>query len=166
MEEILIGFGSNQGDSVRICTAAVEILRRHPYIEVRKVSSLYRTAPVGMTEQDWFINGVAQGETSLTPEGLLDELHSIENDFGRIREMRWGPRTLDLDILSFGERRIDSPGLAIPHPRLHERLFVLVPLAEVAPRWIHPGLNLSAHTLLDRISGQGNVQRVERLEEK
>ncbi|MGV8075159.1 MAG: 2-amino-4-hydroxy-6-hydroxymethyldihydropteridine diphosphokinase [Syntrophobacteraceae bacterium] len=162
MHYVLIGFGSNQGDSVRICGEALEVLRQHPQIEVLKVSSFYRTEPVGMVEQDWFTNGVAICETSLEPEGLLNALQRIEAGFGRVREACGGPRTLDLDILAFEDCRIEYPGLIIPHPRLHERRFVLLPLVEIAPHWLHPVLKLQAKEMLDRISGQGN-QKAERL---
>jgi len=164
MEQVLIGFGSNLGDSVRICLGAIKILHDHPKIHLLKVSSLYRTEPVGMVEQDWFINGVIQCETSMEPEILLEITGRIEEDFGRVRQIRWGPRSLDLDILSFGEREITLPRLTVPHPRLHERLFVLTPLMEIAPRWVHPVMKISAHDLLARLSLQGNGPKVERLE--
>ena len=151
MEQVLIGFGSNQGDSVLICSQAVEMLDRHSRIRIRRVSSFYRTEPVGMKDQDWFINGVVLCETDLEPEGLLSVTRQIEAHFHRVRHHRWGPRTLDLDILFFGERCIDLPDLIVPHPRLHERRFVLVPLAELAPQWVHPVLGISVRELLARL---------------
>jgi len=152
METVFIGFGSNQGDSVEICRQAIDCLERHPQIHVLKVSSLYRTEPVGAVEQDWFVNGIVQIETSLGPEELLGFIHEIETDFGRVRKIRWGPRTLDLDILSYGEKKIFSANLAIPHPGIHQRRFVLVPLVEIAPDWIHPTLKLKGSELLDRLT--------------
>jgi 2-amino-4-hydroxy-6-hydroxymethyldihydropteridine diphosphokinase len=161
MEQALIGFGSNQGDSVSIWGKALDALRRPPGIDVVKVSSLYRTEPVGMVDQDWFINGVILVKTSLEPLDLLDLTSKIEEDFGRIRTVRWGPRRLDLDILFYGERQIDVPQLTIPHPRLHERSFVLIPLVEIAPHWVHPVLKMEAHELLAELcegSGSSAVQ--------
>ncbi len=164
MEQVLIGFGSNLGDSVQVCLAAIDRLCNHPQIRVLKSSSFYRTQPLMLAEQPWFINGVVLCETDLSPEDLLGVIHQIEKDFGRDRQIRWGPRTLDLDLLSFGDREISLPSLTIPHPRLHERRFVLEPLLEIAPEWVHPTLSISARELLSRIADAGGGQEVERLE--
>ena len=164
MEQIYIGFGSNQGDSVRICREAIEALRRHPEIDVVRVSSLYRTEPVGMVQQDWFVNGVISCKTSLKPLDLLDVTRRIEEDFGRVRAVRWGPRSLDMDILSYGELQVDLPGLTIPHPRLHERLFVLVPLEEIAPDWRHPLFKITARELLAGLYAASHASAVQLLE--
>jgi 2-amino-4-hydroxy-6-hydroxymethyldihydropteridine diphosphokinase len=162
MEMVLIGLGSNQGDSAGICLQAVERLSRNPGVRLSKISSFYRTQPVGMVEQNWFVNGVAECETSLEPAQLLEIIHEIEKEFGRVREVRWGPRTLDLDILAYGEQQIALPHLTVPHPRLHKRRFVLVPLVEISPDWIHPTLKISASDLLDRLSSESG-QEIERL---
>ena len=164
MEQVLIGFGSNQGDSVGICLEAIAILRRHPQIRVHKVSSLYRTQPVGFTEQAWFINGVIECETELAAEELLAVLQDVEKRLGRIRHQRWGPRTLDLDILCYGEMEVHLPQLTIPHPGIQERRFVLMPLLEVSPDWLHPTLRLSAKQLLADLADQELQQQVQRLE--
>jgi 2-amino-4-hydroxy-6-hydroxymethyldihydropteridine diphosphokinase len=164
MELVLIGFGSNLGDSVQVCLAAIERLRIHPHIRVIETSSLYRTKPQMLADQPWFINGVVLCETDLSPEDLLDTMQHIERDFGRNREVRWGPRTLDLDLLTFGDHQINFSSLTIPHPRLHERRFVLIPLLEVAPEWVHPTMKVSARNLLDRILDDTGDQEVERLE--
>jgi 2-amino-4-hydroxy-6-hydroxymethyldihydropteridine diphosphokinase len=164
MELVLIGFGSNLGDSVQICLAAIERLRSHPHIRVIETSSLYRTKPQMLAGQPWFVNGVVLCETDLSAEDLLHTIQQIERDFGRNRLFRWGPRTLDLDLLTFGEHQINLSSLTIPHPRLHERRFVLIPLLEVAPEWVHPTLRVSAHNLLDRILDDAGDQQVERLE--
>jgi len=162
LEDVLIGIGSNQGDSVRICRQAIESLRDHPEIEGLVASSFYRTEPVGMVDQSWFVNGALRCRTSLGPRSLLGVLNRIEREFGRVREIHWGPRSLDLDILAFGRQKIEWPDLEIPHPRLHERRFVLVPLMEIAPEWVHPVLGASPIELLARLADEN--QKVEQLE--
>jgi 2-amino-4-hydroxy-6-hydroxymethyldihydropteridine diphosphokinase len=164
MERVLIGLGSNQGDSVQICLGAIQRLRNHPHMRVLKISSFYRTAPLLVAEQPWFINGVVLCETDLEPRDVLDLIHQIERDFGRIRQIRWGPRTLDLDLLAFGDHQIDLPSLVIPHPCLHERRFVLEPLLEIDPDWVHPTLKVCARDLLQRIVDDRTDQEVQRVE--
>jgi 2-amino-4-hydroxy-6-hydroxymethyldihydropteridine diphosphokinase len=164
MEKVLIGFGSNLGDSVANCLAAIEQLGSHSHIRVLARSSLYRTRPQVLTEQPWFINGVVLCETDLSPDELLDVLYQIESHFGRDRRIRWGPRTLDLDLLSFGDHQVKLPSLTIPHPRLHERRFVLEPLLEIAPNWVHPTLKIPAFDLLNRIGDENGEQEVQRVE--
>jgi 2-amino-4-hydroxy-6-hydroxymethyldihydropteridine diphosphokinase len=159
----IIGFGGNVGDAAASCRQAIQILGMHPEIVVLRCSSLYRTEPVGKMDQDWFVNGVALCETSLEAEQLLGVLQGIEEDFGRTRRERWGPRTLDLDILSFADRVLDTEGLTLPHPRLHERKFVLVPLMEIHPHWTHPRLRRTVSGLLRDLEDQGG-QAVDPLE--
>ncbi len=162
MNLVLIGIGANLGDPVGSIREAVEKLRENPRITLLRCSSLYRTEPVGKAEQDWFVNGVIQCGTSLEPEQLLLELQATEHKFGRVRRERWGPRTLDLDILAFGELILEREGLTIPHPRLHERRFVLIPLHEILPHWRHPRLRRTCHELLQDLGGERG-QRVELL---
>ncbi len=119
---------------------------------------------MGVSEQDWFINGALLCETSLEPQTLLEALQALENEFGRTRTQRWGPRTLDLDILFYGNLQLALPGLELPHPRMHERLFVLAPLAEIEPAWVHPGLGLSVLEMLDRVLLSDPNQEVHKLE--
>jgi 2-amino-4-hydroxy-6-hydroxymethyldihydropteridine diphosphokinase len=164
MEKVFIGIGGNLGDAREVCLRAIEALRQCREIDVEATSSLYRSKPVGPVEQDWFINGVAQCRSRLEPEALLGTLMDIEAQFGRKREVRWGPRTLDLDLLAFGDRIMVLPNLRIPHPRLHERLFVLVPLAEIAPGWVHPELRMTAQDLLKRLDVAATGQEILRLE--
>lgn len=149
MEEVLIGFGSNQGDSIAVCRKAIQALSEHPAITVVCVSSLYRTAPVGYLDQGWFVNGVLLGTTTLSPSELLGVLLGVEQSFGRERTVRWGPRTLDLDLLAYGDRVLQLPALTLPHARMHERRFVLAPLAEICPGWTHPVLGKTTRQLLD-----------------
>jgi 2-amino-4-hydroxy-6-hydroxymethyldihydropteridine diphosphokinase len=164
LERVIIGFGSNQGESMHICRKAIETLGIRPKIEVVRVSSFYRTKPVGPIEQQWFINGVVECLTELEPEELLKMLMGIEADFGRIRSSKWGPRTLDLDILFYGDRLISLPHLEVPHPRIQERLFVLMPLAEIAPSLVHPGCGSSVQDLLTHFLRSQHDQQVERME--
>ncbi len=138
-ERAYIGLGANLGDAAATLRAACAAIDRLPGVRVAARSGLYRSAPLGYTGQPDFINGVAALETSLSPLALLHALQEIERQFGRIRSFPNAPRTLDLDLLLFGDREIDEDGLRIPHPRMHERAFVLAPLAEIAPDTVIPG---------------------------
>jgi 2-amino-4-hydroxy-6-hydroxymethyldihydropteridine diphosphokinase len=128
-----------------------------PTIKVTSVSSLYETTPVGLTDQPQFLNAVAHIETTLTPEGLLQAVLHLENEMGRTRTRRWGPRVIDIDILVYGDRQVNAPALTIPHPRLRERAFALVPLAEVAPGWVLPGDREPIKTRADILRRNGNI---------
>jgi 2-amino-4-hydroxy-6-hydroxymethyldihydropteridine diphosphokinase len=130
-----VGLGANLGDREGTIRAAVADLPG-----VVAVSTLRETDPVGITDQPRFLNGVAVLETELAPRELLDVLLAVERRLGRERGRRWGPRTIDLDLLLYGDEVIDETGLTIPHPRLHERRFVLEPLADIAPKLVVPGL--------------------------
>ncbi len=128
-----IGLGANLGDAAATLTEAIDALARREGVHVRAVSRLYRTPAWGREDQPDFINAAALLDTSLAPRALLDVLLAVEADFGRQRVdgERWGPRTLDLDLLLYGDAVIDEPGLQVPHPHLHERAFALVPLLDV-----------------------------------
>jgi 2-amino-4-hydroxy-6-hydroxymethyldihydropteridine diphosphokinase len=135
-----IGLGANLGDRERTLRAAVDALAGEAGLEVVAVSTLRETEPVGVGDQPRFLNGVVALETSLPARELLDRLLAVEQRFGRVRVPgEHGPRTLDLDLLVYGDEVIDEPGLVVPHPRLHERRFVLEPLAELAPGLAAPG---------------------------
>ena len=165
MKKAAIGVGSNQGDSIRICRAAIELLRNHPAVSMLTASSLYRTSPVGVYGQDWFVNAALVVRTRLEPAALLELMLDIEKNFGRLRTVKWGPRTLDLDILFYEDIQLDVPGLKVPHPLMSDRLFVLKPLAEIEPDWLHPALGLTVHEMLSRILEMDNRQQVQKLEE-
>jgi pantoate--beta-alanine ligase len=139
MVACLLALGSNQGDRVGNLIAAVEKLRGHEAIRVGRVSSLHETAPVGGPQgQSSYFNAAATIETELTPPQLVAALLQIEKELGRERGERWGPRTIDLDLLLYGDRVSESPEAVVPHPRMHERRFVLAPAAEIAADWRHP----------------------------
>ena len=141
MTIVYIGLGSNLADPHAQMRAGLRALAALPGSHLLKQSRLYDTAPWGRTDQPAFVNAVAQLETTLTPHALLDALLALERVAGRERDgTRWGPRVLDLDVLVYGDAILDTPGLRIPHPHLHERSFVLVPLAEIAPHLFVPGL--------------------------
>jgi 2-amino-4-hydroxy-6-hydroxymethyldihydropteridine diphosphokinase len=135
-----VGLGANIGPREVTLLRAVDLLAEADGMDVVAVSQLRETEPVGVVDQPRFLNGVVQVETSLSPRALLDLLLEIEASLGRVRGERWGPRTVDLDLLVYGNERIDVPGLRVPHPHLHERAFVLEPLAELAPELDVPGL--------------------------
>lgn len=142
-----VGLGANLGEPETQVRRAVVALGNIPGTRLLAASSLYRSAPVGVGEQPDFVNAVASVETGLGARALLDELLAIEARFGRQREFPGAPRTLDLDLLLFGDRIIAEPGLVVPHPRMHERAFVLAPLVEIAPDAIVPGKGRAAQLL-------------------
>lgn len=157
MSTAYIALGANLGDPAATVDAAFKAISALPQTRLVACSALYRTAPVGITEQPEFINAAARVETSLAPEALLDALLAIEQQFGRVRKLRNGPRTLDLDVLLYDDLVLDTPRLTLPHPRLHLRAFVLYPLADVGPELCIPGRGtLSAW--LPAVANQGIVR--------
>jgi len=153
-----VGIGANLGDPAARVNAAFAALDALPATRLVKRSSLYRTAPRGYEKQPDFVNAVAELDTQLAARDLLAGLQEIEAHAGRSRSFRNAPRTLDLDLLLYGAERIDLPGLEVPHPRMHERAFVLVPLLEIAPGMQIPGAG-GGRECLQRLAGQA----VERL---
>jgi 2-amino-4-hydroxy-6-hydroxymethyldihydropteridine diphosphokinase len=145
-----VGLGANLGDREGAIRAALRLLDARAGIRVAAVSSLRETDPVGVLDQPRFLNGAAEVETELGPRALLDALLDVERALGRERAERWGPRTIDLDLLAFDDLELDEPGLTLPHPRLHERRFALEPLAELAPALELPGRG-SVESLLARL---------------
>jgi 2-amino-4-hydroxy-6-hydroxymethyldihydropteridine diphosphokinase len=157
MNTAYVALGANLGDPAATVRAAFAALANLPDSRVVRSSSLYRTAPVGITEQPEFVNAVAELATTLAPEALLDQLLDIEQRFGRIRAEKNGPRTLDLDLLLYDDQFVQLPRLTLPHPRLHLRAFVLQPLAEIAPALVIPGRG-SVAAWLPAVANQGIVR--------
>ena len=150
---IFIALGANLehprwGSPLATCTAALGALAAPDLVPLRR-SRWYESAPVPASDQPWFVNGIAEFSTGLEPAGLLARLHEVEADFGRVRGAANAARVLDLDLIAFDER-VSAPGEVpiLPHPRMHERLFVLLPLAELAPAWRHPRLGLGLAELI------------------
>ena len=146
---VYIGLGSNLDDPVRQVGDALLEMREIPGSQLLRHSRLYRSTPIGPQDQPDFVNAAAMLETALGPFELLDALQQIEKRHRRERSVRWGPRTLDLDLLLYADRRIDSPRLQVPHPQMHRRAFVLVPLHEIAPQLTVPGQGALAVLLAD-----------------
>lgn len=144
---VMVGLGSNLGRRDENLRRALALLREHENVRVLRVSEFRETDPAGGPPQGKYLNAVAEVETTLSPRDLLEVLHDIERALGRVRTVRHGPRPIDLDILLYGDRIVEDPGLEIPHPRMLEREFVLEPLAEVAPGRRHPRTGSTARGL-------------------
>ena len=163
-ETIFIGFGSNLGDRQEFCDRAIALMNLLPQSQVTAISAYYETEPVGPVDQlgsTWFYNGVVRVQTHLAFRMVFDILRETERGLGRDETHRHGARTMDLDLLFFGSHVVDEPELKIPHPRLHLRRFVLLPLAELAPDWIHPALGKSIQVLLDELNDPSDVRKLD-----
>jgi 2-amino-4-hydroxy-6-hydroxymethyldihydropteridine diphosphokinase len=159
--QVFIALGSNLGDRELNLLRGIAELGKIPGSRVTALSGFFETEAVEGPEQEDFVNAVVRLETSLSPRQLLTELQRIESEvFRRVRTLRWGPRTIDLDILFYGSLVLSGDDLIIPHPRLHERRFVLAPLAEIAPEFVHPLLNTSVAELLEKVGGNERVKRI------
>ena len=158
-----IGLGSNLGDREANLRQALEHLAQTPETSVVRASSLYDTEPVGVEDQPHFLNAVAQLETQLTPRQLLWNLMLIERRLGRVRSQRWGPRTIDLDMLLYEDVVMDDEDLQLPHPEMTRRSFVLVPLVELEPLLLHPVTGETMLALLQRLGARPPVKHGSRL---
>lgn len=160
--DIFIALGSNVGDREGNLQQGIAALANLPGTKISALSSFYETGPVGPLEQDDFINAVLRLESNLHPRPLLAALLQIETGlFGRERSLRWGPRRMDMDLLFYGRQTImNPPELIVPHPRLHERRFVLEPLAEIAPDFMHPSLGKSIRQLLAELKPGERVTKI------
>lgn len=156
-----LGLGSNLGDRLEALHHAIESLQSSPDISVMRVASVYETAPWGKSDQPNFLNTCVELETHLCARVFLERCHEIEKAFGRTRRTKLEPRTLDIDVLLLGEQTVDYGDVTIPHPRLHERRFVLVPLAELAPHAVHPVLHKTIGELLEACIDPLAVSRID-----
>ncbi len=151
----IIAIGSNLGDKLANCKKGIEALE-FCGVKISACSHFYKTEPVDYTDQDWFINAAVRVETDLPPIDLLKLLKSLEKKLGRIETVRFGPRTLDMDIIFYGDLVFEKDGLHIPHPRMHKRVFVLRPICDIVPLFIHPVLKQDMKTLLSLIENDPN----------
>lgn len=151
--KVFLSLGSNLGDRIRQLERAVRAIADHEDVELLKVSSVYETEPIGYVPQDNFYNIVIEIKTGLSPRGLLDLAHAVESSLNRKREIRWGPRTIDVDILLYDQEVISEEDLVIPHPEMLKRAFVLVPLLEIEPGVVLPG-GEPALDYLGEVAGQ------------
>jgi 2-amino-4-hydroxy-6-hydroxymethyldihydropteridine diphosphokinase len=157
---VFVGIGSNLGVPTENCEKAIRLLNTSPKIEVSDRSSLYESEPVGETSQNWFINAVVAIKTSLDPERLLSEFFEIENNLGRKRREKWGPRIIDLDMLVYENYVINSTTLTLPHPEMTKRRFVLLPLSEFAGDYLHPIENKTIYDLLKELPDNPQVRKI------
>lgn len=160
-ETVFIGFGSNVGDREDSCQRAVTLLGLMPRSQMTGMSSLYETEPINDGTdpgEGWFLNGVVALDTEMSPRSLLSFLREIERALGRDLDNRAGPRSIDLDLLFYGAHAIDEPDLVVPHPRAHRRRFVLVPLYEIAPDWVHPVSGLSVKQMVSQLTDHSIVR--------
>lgn len=159
MKNVFISIGSNLGDKIANCREAVEELAK--FSKVDKLSSLYETEPVGKENQPNFINSAIEIETNLSAYELLIYLKSIEEKMGRVRTEKWGPRKIDLDIIFYGQLVIKNDDLIIPHPRAHLRRFVLEPICEIAPNFIHPVLDQTVSVVIKECEDNKQVIKLD-----
>ncbi|MFP4589302.1 MAG: 2-amino-4-hydroxy-6-hydroxymethyldihydropteridine diphosphokinase [Candidatus Bipolaricaulota bacterium] len=162
METAFVGLGSNLGAREKNIATAVELLRQSENLQVFESSSLYETEPVGPRFQPWFLNVVVKLGSLLEPTSLLNQCKVIERRVGRYRTLRWGPRVIDLDVLLVDGYVVQNELVTLPHPQLQERRFVLEPLAELAPQWVHPGNCRSIKDLLGAVDDEKKVIKLAR----
>jgi len=157
---VFLGLGSNQGEKIKNCEQAIEEILKLGGGFLLSRSSWYYSEPWGKEDQDWFINGVIKIRTELSPDQLLMKFKEIEKRLGRENREKWGPRVIDIDILFYDDLFLESPEMGIPHPRISERNFVLIPFAEIAPQFVHPVLKKTIKELLDTSPDQKKVVKV------
>jgi 2-amino-4-hydroxy-6-hydroxymethyldihydropteridine diphosphokinase len=154
-ETAYIGIGSNLGEPLENCRTAIRLLSEMRGCCIKDRSRFYQTEPVGVEGQGWYVNAAVSLETERAPRHLLEGLLAVETRMGRVRKEKWGARIIDLDLLIHGDRIIDGQGLIVPHPRMHERRFVLLPMTDLAPALVHPVYGKTMAELLDECPGKG-----------
>ncbi len=164
VETAYIGIGSNLGEPLENCLKAIKLMDKMQGCRLSGRSEFYRTEPVGVEGQEWYLNGAVSLETERAPAHLLQGLMAIEAEMGRVRKERWEARVIDLDLLLYGDLVIAEPGLKVPHPRMHERKFVLVPIVDLAPNLLHPVFGRRMIDLLEDCAEEG--QQVLQMDDK
>ncbi|MBN2030752.1 2-amino-4-hydroxy-6-hydroxymethyldihydropteridine diphosphokinase [bacterium] len=164
MKHVFLGLGSNVGDREAYLNEALSFLGDHKHIRINCVSSIYETEPWGKADQSPFLNQVVEIETQCDPQKLILTCQKIEKDLGGAKRERWGPRRIDIDLLLYGDQIIDEENLQVPHLRLSERLFVLIPLCEVASGVTIPGLDLTVRNVLEKCLDRGSVKLYKKAE--
>ncbi len=152
-----IGIGSNVGDPLNNCLKAIDLMNHIDGCRVADRSDFFRTEPVGSISQEWYVNGVVRIETTLRPRDLLRSLLAIESQMGRVRRQKWEPRIIDLDILLYGNEVVEEDDLRIPHPLMHQRRFVLMPMVQLDPGLIHPVTGRTMAELMDDLNVDGQT---------
>lgn len=161
MATVYLGLGSNIGDKIDLIKKSLNIMEKNYDIKVKNISSFYETEPMEYKNQEWFVNAVAQIETDLSPEDLLEVINEIEIEIERIRTLKWGPRTIDIDILYYDQELVATSDLQIPHIRMNARPFVLIPLAEIAENVKHPILNKTPMEMYELLYSPSVVRKLD-----
>lgn len=157
MVKVYLGLGSNLGNKSSNIKKAINNIKKK--LKINKISPLYKTEPVGYKNQDWFLNCVVEAETKIKPLALLKFLKSIEKKLKRVDTIRYGPRTIDIDILFYGDEIVKTKKLIVPHPRMHKRLFVLEPLSKINPSLVHPKIKKTIKELKNKIKKEQYLNR-------
>ena len=163
MEKIYVGLGANVGDREAHLRSAVVAVGARPELRVVGASKVYESAPVGYADQPDFLNAAVELETEVSPRDLLQTLLELERSLGRVRGQRWGPRIIDLDLLLYGHRIVQEQGLTVPHPHLHLRAFVLLPLCDLNPEGVHPLTRQSFRSLAEAVKPESEIRSVKGL---
>lgn len=156
MVKVYIGLGSNLGNKLSNIKKAISYIKK--YLEITRISPVYKTEPVGYKNQDWFLNCVLEAETDIKPLDLLNFFKSIEKKLKRVKKIKYGPRTIDIDILLYGDKIINLKNLIIPHPRMYKRLFVLEPLGKINQNLIHPTIKKTIKNLKNNLKNKKGVE--------